>query len=349
MNRAASFALLPFSGLYGASVKARLALYKSGLLRTRRLGAPVISVGNITAGGTGKTPLVEWIARYLAREGYRTCILTRGYGRANERERALVSDGKTILADANQAGDEGLLLAERLKGQVAVIADVDRVAAAQWAMDSLKSDVFILDDGFQNLRVARDLNIATIDATNPWSNGRLLPAGLLRELRSGLARADCIVVTRVDQSNSIDALRKEIRRFSDGRPAILSRMKTRELRRISAAKEDVETRHEGGSAAAAFCGIGNPQSFFSHLRREGRGLCYTRAFPDHHKYTQSEIDELVGSAIARGARALLTTAKDEVKLRSLRFDLPCSAVDIEIDLEDDEMMRQLISRAIQRA
>ena len=165
---------------------ARHALYQTGVLRTHRVSAPVISVGNITAGGTGKTPLVEWIARHLAREGRSGCILTRGYGRAHPNQRIVVSDGKTILADASEAGDEALLLAETLLGQVAVVSDADRVSGAQWAIENLKSKFFILDDGFQNLRIARDLNIVTIDATNPWGNG-LLPAGRLREPRRGLS------------------------------------------------------------------------------------------------------------------------------------------------------------------
>ena len=134
MNRTASLALLPFSGFYGAVTKARLALYNAGVFNAQRIAAPVISVGNITAGGTGKTPLVEWIARYLANDSYRACILTRGYGRANERERVIVSDGETILADTTQAGDEAMLLAERLAGQTAVVADFDRASAARWAI-----------------------------------------------------------------------------------------------------------------------------------------------------------------------------------------------------------------------
>ncbi len=201
MNRVASIALLPFSTLYGATMKIRLALYKAGLSGAQQLEAPVISVGNITAGGTGKTPLVEWIAREIADAGRRPCILTRGYARADEKNRVVVTDGRTILANVDQAGDEAVLLAEQLRGRAAVIADRDRAAAAR-AIENLRTDCFVLDDGFQNLCLPRDLNIVTIDATNPWSNGYLIPAGLLREPRSGLRRADCIVITRSDQSPS---------------------------------------------------------------------------------------------------------------------------------------------------
>jgi tetraacyldisaccharide 4'-kinase len=349
MSRAATLALLPFSSLYGAGVKARLALYQTGALRTHNLGAPVISVGNMTAGGTGKTPLVEWIARHLASEGHRTCILTRGYGRANPRERVVVSDGKTILADPEQTGDEPLLLAERLAKQAAVISDRDRVGAAHWAIENLTSEVFILDDGFQSLRVARNLNIVTIDAGNPWGNGRLLPAGLLREPRSGLARADCIVITRANDSQSTQPLQREIDRFSKGRAVFLSHMKNSGIRPLSKTGEpSFKLGTPDSVPVAAFCAVGSPQSFFSQLCKDGYSLAYTQAFRDHHRYAQSDIDALVKRSIASGARALLTTAKDEVKLRSLRLGLPCYAIDIAIEIDDDEKLRRMIDKSIRQ-
>jgi len=187
MNSAATLALTPLSSAYGLAMKARQALYRSGRFRVHDLGVPVISVGNLTTGGTGKTPLVEWIATELAQTGLRVCILTRGYGRRNAGTRVVVSDGNEIISDAARAGDEAALLAERLKGQGAVITDADRVSAARWAVENLQSDVFVLDDGFQHLRVRRDLDILTIDATNPWGNGRLLPSGILRESPAAIA------------------------------------------------------------------------------------------------------------------------------------------------------------------
>src|SRR5215213_3309961 len=151
-----SLALAPLGMLYGAVTRARLRLYGSGLLKSERVGAPVVSVGNLTAGGTGKTPLVEWAARALAREGLRACVLTRGYGRADERRRVVASDGARVLAEAAECGDEPRLLAERLLGVAAVVCDRDRVAAARWAREELGAEVFVLDDGFQHLRSARE-------------------------------------------------------------------------------------------------------------------------------------------------------------------------------------------------
>src|SRR5207244_6131552 len=133
-------------------------LYDKGLMRVHEISAPVISVGNITLGGTGKTPLVAWIAKVLAREGRRVCILTRGYGRLDSHDRVIVSDGNEVHASPERAGDEAYLLAEELKDCAAVISDVDRVAAAHWALENLKTEVFVLDDGFQNLRLARNLD-----------------------------------------------------------------------------------------------------------------------------------------------------------------------------------------------
>jgi tetraacyldisaccharide 4'-kinase len=154
-------AFAPLSVLYGAATRARLLLYRAGALPVARVEVPVISVGNITAGGTGKTPLVEWLARALAHEGRRVCILTRGYGRIDVRRRVIVSDGEQILAGAREGGDEPRLLAENLRGLAAVISDADRASAARWAIKNFRSDVFILDDGFQHLGLARDLNILT--------------------------------------------------------------------------------------------------------------------------------------------------------------------------------------------
>ncbi|MFN2599067.1 MAG: tetraacyldisaccharide 4'-kinase, partial [Pyrinomonadaceae bacterium] len=220
MSSLSRLALAPLRVAYGAAVRARLELYRSGALRVERVGAPVLSVGNLTAGGTGKTPLVEWVAREVAtREGRRVCVLTRGYAREDARRRVVVSDGVRVLADARAAGDEPLLLAERLIAHgAAVVCDADRGAAARFALENLGSEVFVLDDGFQHLRLARDLNVATVDATDPWGGGRLLPAGLLREPVAQLARADCVVVTRAELAEDLDALRARVSHLARGRP-----------------------------------------------------------------------------------------------------------------------------------
>lgn len=350
MNRVASVVLSPLGGLYGVAMKARRGMYRRGLLRKQRVDAPVISVGNLTMGGTGKTPLVEWIAEQLAAVNRRVCILTRGYGRAQPNQRVVVSNGAQILSDAEQAGDEAFLLAESLK-RAAVISDADRGSAALWAVKNLGSDVFVLDDGFQNLGLARNLDIVTIDATNPWGNRRLLPAGILREPPAELARADCIVLTRVNESRSrsVQELEREIDELSKGRPIFHSRMKIRRLRAVKAESESTSAAEANASTTSAFCGIGNPRSFFAQLRGAGHRICFSEVFRDHHVYTQADIDRVVRGSLAAGARAILTTAKDEVKLRSLRFDLPCYAVEIGIEIDEENQFRSLIEKALSEA
>jgi tetraacyldisaccharide 4'-kinase len=360
MTNASVLILAPLGALYSAMMRARLALYRRGALPIHKINSPVISVGNITTGGTGKTPIVEWVARAAAREKARACVLTRGYGRADAGKRVLVSDGERISADAREGGDEPRLLAEMLQGVAAVISDADRVAAARWAEENLKSDLFILDDGFQHLRIARDLDLVAVDATNPWGGGRLLPGGRLREPPSGLARADCIILTRAEQSQDIDSLHKQAERYSNGRPVLLSSTRTKAIRpldetMITSAVPDLASHHSSPithhslpQPIAAFCAIGNPASFFAHLRNDGHTLSYTRAFTDHHVYEQSDIDTIVAEAKRQGARALLTTAKDAVKLRSLRFELPCYVLEIELEFDDEEKLRAMIREAIEK-
>ena len=354
MKGASSIILAPMGALYSAVTRARLALYRRGALPVHKISSPVISVGNITTGGTGKTPLVEGIARMAAREGRKPCVLTRGYGRKDTGKRVLVSDSERVLADAGEGGDEPRLLAESLTGIAAVLSDADRVSAARWAAEHLKSDLFILDDGFQHLRLARDLDLVAIDATNPWGGGRLLPVGRLREPVRGLKRADLLILTRAEQAPDVDSLRKQAERLSGGRPVILSRTRTKATRLLDEAMmtgnaPDVLSHPSSSQPVAAFCAIGNPAAFFAHLRADGYTLNHTRAFPDHYVYKQADVDALALEAKGRGACALVTTAKDAVKLRSLGFDLPCYVLEIELTFDDEEKLTVMLREAISRS
>jgi tetraacyldisaccharide 4'-kinase len=336
-----SIVLPPLSMLYGAVTRTRLSLYRRGTFHTTRLERPVISVGNITTGGTGKTPLVEWVARALASRGKKVCILTRGYGRKDPHLQVIVSDGYGLLASPAEAGDEPYLLATNLTGLAAVISSADRIAAGQEAIKDFGSDCFVLDDGFQHLRLARDLNIVTIDATNPWGGGALLPYGRLRETPEGLSRADCIVITRCDQVGSLEVLRSEILRLAGDRPIFHSRMRAA---RVSPLKNGSDSL--GAPArVGAFCAIGNPSSFFEQLRLSGYELALEKSFPDHHVYSQDEVDSLCRAANEVGAGSLITTAKDAVKLRALSFSIPCYVLEIEMAIENDEELTQLVLHA----
>jgi tetraacyldisaccharide 4'-kinase len=345
MKRAANIALAPLSLVYGAAVRIRSALYRKGIRKTHRVDIPVISVGNITTGGTGKTPLVEWIAKELAKRGYRVCVLTRGYRRARPSRRVVVSDGERIVTDANQSGDEAMMLARSLLNKAAVVCDGDRLSGARWAIGNLNPDVLILDDGFQHIRLARNLDIVTIDAMNPWGSGRLLPAGILREPITSLNRSDCIVVTRT--GNAIDAgLQERIRRVADsptfGAKTVIRRITALDSPGIEADKEVLLKQ-----PIAAFCGIGNPNAFFQQVREEGLDLRHTEAFRDHHKYSQRDIDIVTRRASDAGAQALITTAKDAVKVEPMRFTLTCYILEIEMQIQRADKLLALIDQAIQ--
>jgi tetraacyldisaccharide 4'-kinase len=301
----------------------------------------VISIGNITTGGTGKTPLVEWVARTVAAHGKKVCILTRGYGRKDPHLQVIVSDGYGVLASPAEAGDEPYLLATKLTGQAAVISSADRIAAAEEATKDFGTECFVLDDGFQHLRLARDLNIATIDATNPWGGGKLLPHGRLREGREGLSRADCVVITRCDQASGVAELEKEIARFNSGRPVFRSQMRPVRVVSLKNASEPPTAP----ARVAAFCGVGNPESFFENVRQMGFEIGLQRAFPDHHVYTQGEIDSLIKDA---DGSSLMTTAKDAVKLRGLSFSVPCYVLEIEIAIDNENEFTDLVVDLVSR-
>lgn len=346
MAASSNILLTPISALYGAITRTRLALYRRGMLTTHHVGVPVIGVGNITTGGTGKTPLVAWLARRLASDGNRVCILTRGYGRNDSTKQVLVSDGKTLFADAANGGDEARLLAELLVGVAAVISNADRVSAATWAIEHLKCDVFILDDAFQHLAIARDLNIVTIDSTNPWGGRKLLPRGRLREPLKGLSRADVIILTRANHASDIETLRDQAALLSNGRPVFLSQTRTTRVTQLFS--DPSENDSKPPQPVLAFCALGNSASFFAHVKEDGYEVTRAESFRDHHVYSQSDVDDLGRKAIASGARSLVTTAKDAVKLRELRFSIPCYVIEIEMIFDDEKKLFELVTQAIHK-
>lgn len=317
------------ASIYGKLISVRNRLYDKGVLATFDLGARTISIGNITTGGTGKTPLVAYVAGLLADRGEKVCILTRGYGRKDAKRRVIVSDGETVLVDAATGGDEPVELARKLVGKnVVVIADADRVAAAEWAKRKFGVTVFVLDDGFQHRRARRDVDIVCIDATNPFGGRKMLPAGRLREPLSGLQRADVIVITRTDLVEDISDLRSQI--SDHGSEAEV--FESRTIMGGFSAPNGSKTGSQQG-LAFAFCGLGNPESFFEELRRSDIQLAGTMTFADHHCYSQNDIAEIVRAARGVGAELLLTTAKDAVKFSDLRFEMPCSVVEITVELD----------------
>ena len=312
--------------LYGKIANVRNSFYDRGVFKSHSLRARTISVGNITTGGTGKTPLVAHVAKILADTGERVCILTRGYGRESS-GRVLVSDGENVLVDARNGGDEPVELGRKLIGKAIVVADADRVSAAAWAKEKFGVTAFVLDDAFQHRRAKRDLDIVCIDATDPFGRRRLL-----REPVKNLTRADAIVITRSDLVRSIDDLVNEVGGFSPNTP-------------IFRAASKLKHRDPPEANVFAFCGIGNPESFFSMLASEGFDIRGYLVFADHHRYTQDDIAEIESDAKASACEVLVTTEKDAVKLDGLKFQMPCLVAEIEVVIDDPDRFRDLVLSA----
>lgn len=332
-----------FSRLHKAILQKRVGLYETGFLKSFSLGVFTVGVGNLTVGGTGKTPLVALVAEILAGSGEKVCIISRGYKRENPKKRVLVSDGEKILVNAKQAGDEPFELAGKLLGKAIVIADADRVSAAHWAREKFKITAFVLDDAFQHLRARRDLDIVTIDATNAFGNRKLLPFGILREPLQNLKRADAIVITRANLVENIKDLKTELRKFNSDCPIFVSGNKISKLVELKDFPAKEQSPQRTKDKYSAFCGLGNPQNFFQQLRSENFDLTSTETFPDHYFYKQNDVMKIEQKARRSGAKTLLTTAKDAVKLKQLKFNLPCLVVESEMIFEDGDDFRRYLT------
>ncbi|MFZ4627383.1 MAG: tetraacyldisaccharide 4'-kinase [Blastocatellia bacterium] len=309
--------LAPLSWFYRLGITLRLWAYHLGLFKSHRLPGRVISVGNLTVGGTGKTPCVAFLARSLTAMGAPVAILSRGY-RRQSRGRVEVSDGRRVIASPAEAGDEPWLLAHLCPG-VRVIADRDRFQAGSWLAAETKTTHFLLDDGYQHLQLARDLNLLLVDATESFAKVRLVPWGRFREPLSSLIRADAVIVTRSDRSFDRQALlRKLHRHLRPGVPIFFAWHELTTLLPVRPGQEGAppvwsraDLRHR---RLAAFAGIAHPEQFFADLRTAGAELVLTRAFPDHYRYRVAELEEMVRQAEIAGAEGVLLTEKDAANL-----------------------------------
>lgn len=324
-------------------MNARRALYEKGALKSHALGAKTVSIGNLTLGGTGKTPLVAFAAETLFEAGEKVCILTRGYGRREPKKRVLVSDGRAVLADARAAGDEPFELAEKLSGKAVIVADADRVSAGRWAREKFGITAFVLDDAFQHLKVKRDLDIVCIDATNPFGNGKVLPAGILRERPENLKRAGAIVITRANLTENIEDLRSGISKYA-ACPIFVSHNEFSKITLVGDRVETIGTRNPELKTQnfLAFCALGNPRNFFEQLRRENFNVAATEIFPDHHYYSPRDIAKLGEKMRRTRASAALTTVKDAVKLAGLKADFPVFAAENKIIFENRQEFVSLL-------
>jgi tetraacyldisaccharide 4'-kinase len=315
--------LYPLSVCYAWIVAARLALYRSGRLKQRRLKAAVISVGNLTVGGTGKTPMVLWMAEKFLAEGKRVAILSRGY------------------RGADGTSDEIAMLRRRLGDRVAFGVGADRYAEGQRIEAEHPIDVFLLDDGFQHLQLARDVDVLLLDGTHPLKNEALLPAGTLREPISAGERADIVVVTR-DSGQADETIahgRRESFFFAQTR---LLGFRVCGERGIPRYLSEIEQR-----PLFAFCGIGNADAFFADLRRWHVPVAGTMAFRDHHKYGAGDIERLRHAALACGAQGFVTTEKDEQNLRDAgALNTPVYAAVIDFVISSQSEFSAAIERTL---
>jgi len=327
-------ALTPFSWIFGTAVEVRHSLYRSGVFTVHRVPCPVVSVGNLTLGGTGKTPLVEWIVREARMLGKQAVVLSRGYG-----------------ASANGIPDELAALAASLD-QLAFVSDPDRVRGALEAIERHRADVLVLDDGFQHYRLARDLDVVAVDATLPFGDGYCLPRGMLREPIRALRRAGVLVVTRADQVPP-EALERLARRLHRAAPrAVLATAAHRPHAVRSLATGEVSSPGLlAGARVFAASGIGNPRAFEETLKSLGAELVGAVRFIDHHDYQPAEIDDLRNAASAAGAEFLVTTQKDAVKWPSPTGPGPEPvALEVRIAFRTGvDAVREALRRALQGA
>ncbi len=301
-------------------VRVRNLSYDRRRLIARRAAVPVVSIGNITLGGTGKTPMVEWVARWYRRQGVRVAVLSRGYQRGG----------------SGGVNDEAMVLDENLP-DVPHLQDPDRVKIAAVAVDELDSELLILDDGFQHRRLARDLDIVLLDALEPFGLDRLFPRGLLREPVRSLKRAGLVVLTRADlvASDRLVAIRERAERAAGPLRWVLTRHAPLDLIGSGVEPEPLESLKE--RSVAAFCGIGNPEGFRRTVTPVSGRLAGFRVFPDHHAYSAEDVADLTRWLIGSGADLALTTQKDLVKLRAASLGgLPLRALRIGLDVLEGE-------------
>lgn len=355
-DRAFRIFLAMLSHLYRIAVQFRVSLYMKSLLERQNLGSFVVSVGNLTVGGTGKTPVVELLARELAVHGRKIAILSRGYRSKSrtwreklksffmQREYRLppkvVSDGTHVLLDSQQSGDEPYMLARNLVASptaknipgVAVVVDKDRVHGGRYAIRKFGADTLLLDDGFQYMPLRPRINIVLVDTTNPFHNHELLPFGLLREPIENIMRADYIFMTKSNGAPSLRRLRMFLERHNPRALIIECNHVPTHLQEVYGS-EILPLEALSGKRVAAVCGIAVPGSFENYLTDLGAEIVHRQRYVDHHRYRRQEIAEFAEAAKKAGAEMLLTTEKDAVRIpKANTYGIPFYFLRVEIQI-----------------
>ncbi|MGJ8676162.1 MAG: tetraacyldisaccharide 4'-kinase [Akkermansiaceae bacterium] len=352
------------SGFFRLIVWVKMMRFRQGMTHQHYLGTHVISIGNLTVGGTGKTPVVERIARALQKNGRHPAILSRGYKskkmlKAQKWQRRdggetiphdempkVVSDGGQPLLDVKYAGDEPWMLAKNLDG-VSVVVDKNRVKSGIFAVRELEADILILDDGLQNLHLAHSTDIVLIDQNAPFGTGQMLPRGTLREPARNLCRADYILITKCDGSSN-EALIQKMRRFNKHAEIIECTHGPKHLENVFTGKR-MPLADLDGKYVAAISGIAVPESFEKILKKLGASVEFHRVFSDHHSFNQKEIDRFMHRCVQRDIEYIITTEKDAVRfMKPTELDVPVYFLRIEVEiLQGAEIWDQLIERICQ--
>jgi len=326
------YLLVPLSIVYGGIVRIRSFLYKAGVLPSYRSSLPVVSVGNITTGGTGKTPTVDWLVRELQQLGKHPAIVSRGYSGNFSGAVGVVSDGSKLLMSAEKCGDEPYLLAKKNRSCPVVISK-RRVDGLRFLERQDNVDVVILDDAFQHLAVQRDVDLVLLDTRRPLGNGWPLPAGNLREFSGALQRADFLMMTRAGEGKAT---------HFNGRPVYRSVHQLADVA-ISLDGQKVSLDELKPLRLCAFSGIANPDTFFSALAGRGLSLVEMLSLCDHVEYDLSLIEEI--KSLAAKADALITTEKDGVKLAADMFELPCYQVPVDVRIgKSTDLLTHIIQK-----
>jgi tetraacyldisaccharide 4'-kinase len=333
---------------YRAALKARSASYRIGLLSTRGLPVPVISVGNVTVGGSGKTPLAEVVVLALCEMGARPAIVSRGYGRRTRGVR-IVADGGGLRLGARDGGDEPVLLAERLPG-VPIVVGESRYEAGAVAVGTCGAGTLVLDDGFQHRTLAKDLELVVVSGSDPWGNGRLFPRGSLREPLSALKRAGLVVVTNPPTAAATIDIAQVLRLRASAATVLSGAYRPTSLRRGDHVRAEAPEALRGRKVLM-LAGLAAPGGFVATAEGLGAKVAGLAEFPDHHWYTPGDLARVAATVREMGAEAVLTTEKDWVRLREMPLgDVPFWVLSVRLDLGADSVaLAQVLSETLRRA
>ncbi len=331
--------LMPFGWLYGSLAALRRMWFESGR-RQLRLPIPVLSVGNIEVGGTGKTSVTIWLARRIAGMGYTVAVIARNFGDRKSACRVRLDNADV----RNEFTDEVLLLAESLLGKARVYAGRSKTEASIRAFREENPDIIIVDDGFQHLKLHRDIELIVLDFSNPFGQGGILPSGTLREFPLFLSRADHIWINRIAAGMSAEWIKRRVSDYNWKAPVQFSRIQPTGVRFVSGRRlPDIPEE-----PVIAFCGIGKPESFRNSLEEAGFSIRKLIVFPDHHVYSAEDIEHLKGMMIRKRAGALITTEKDAVKLSGIADtdDILVQTMNLEVEGDIPELLDDIQKKIV---